>query len=212
VDKDTLTQTVQDYLENDETSFVSYIDQFIKLAEEDIYRQVQMKDLRKTSTSLSTTGSQKTGTIPTDFLAPYYFSITSSGSESVLLQKDPSFIEEVFSGAAEGLPRYYGIEDDATFVFGPTPDAAYTTELHYYYKPASLADGAGDGTTWLSTNAEQALLFGTLVQGYIYMKGDQDVIAHYKEKYTDAVAALKIIMEGRAAKDTNRRPNPRLPA
>ena len=211
MDYDTLTQAVQDYLENTETSFVSSIDQFIKLAEEDIYRQVQLKDLRATSTATAMTGSTKEWVPPTDFLAPYYFAVTTADSESVLLQKNPSFIEEVFSGASEGLPRYYGIQDDTTFVLGPTPDAAYTTELHYYYKPASLTAGAGSGTTWLSENAEQALLFATLLQGYTYMKGDQDVVAQYKEYYTTALAALKVVMEGRAAKDTNRKPNVRLP-
>lgn len=206
-----LKQYIQDYLENSETTFVSYLDKMIHLAEEDIYRQVQLKDLKATATG-SLSASTRSLTLPSDFLAPYYFRLTTSGSEDTLLQKDVNFIYEVYpADSTEGAPRFYAIEDDDNIIFGPVPDAAYTYELHYYYKPASLTAGGDSGTTWLSTNGEQALLFGCLIQGYIFMKGDQDVMNHYKEQYAQAIANLKLISEGRADKDTYRKPNNRIP-
>ena len=211
MDKQTLVSTIQDYLENADTDFVAYINQFIKLAEEDIYRRVQLKDLRKTDSG-ALVASTSTYTIPTDLLAPYAFRVTTSGSESYILQKDVEFLREVYPATTtEGLPRFYAFFDDTTFWLAPTPDAAYTVELDYYYKPTSLSAGADGGTTWLSTNGEQALLFGTLLQGYIFMKGDQDVVEMYQAQYEQAIAALKVIAEGRSEKDTYRTDNKRLP-
>lgn len=211
MDKQTLVAAVKQYLENEETTFVAQIDQFIKLAEEDIYRQVQIKDLRKNFTS-AFTPSDPNLSLPSDYLSPYSFAVIDGvGAYSYLLQKDVPFIREAYPDpTSTGTPRYYAQFDDAVLIVGPTPASALSVELYYFYRPTSLADGGDSGTTWLSINAEQALLFGTLVQGYIFMKGDQDVIDKYKEQYVQALASLKLILEGRADKDTRRRPNRRI--
>lgn len=214
VDKQTLVASVKEYLETDETTFNSYINQFIKLAEEDIYRKIQLKDTRRNATS-SLTSSNPYIPLPSDFLSPYSFAVISdAGVYSYLQQKDVAFMREAFPNptatSTHPTPRYYALFDDATFIVAPTPNDNFSVEMHYYYRPVSLADGADSGTTWLSVNGEQALLYGTIIQGYIFLKGDQDVLAEYKEQYIEALASLKVISEGRAEKDTRREPNARI--
>lgn len=201
---DELTDLIQDYLECTETTFVANIPQFIKMAEDDIYRSVQLPDLRKNATASTTASTQYLGT-PTDYLSPYSLAVIDGASHYYLQNKDVNFIREVYPAAtSEGRPRFYAQWDDGVFLLGPTPDDAYTMELHYFYKPASLADGAGSGTTWLSENAESALLHGCLLHGYLYLKGDQDVIEGYKMAFQKAIADLQVINEGRVRKDTYR--------
>lgn len=202
-----LVELVQDYLEEAETSFVANIPTFVKLAEEEIYRRVQLKDLRKNSTSLLTPSSQYLGT-PTDYLSSYSLAVNNGGTYEYLIHKDVNFIREAFpSTSTTGVPRYYAEFDDDTFILGPTPDDDYTVELHYYFRPTSIVT---DSSSWVGTNAINALLFGTILQGYIYLKGDQDVIAAYKEKFETAIRDLTVLQEGRNNKDTYRTPNKRL--
>ena len=206
-----LKTLVQEYLECEEATFVANIDQFVKLAEEDIFRQVQLQDLMETSTATLTVGDQYLA-LPTDFLSIYSLAVIVSGSYQMLLSKDHSFMREVYSDTSvTGVPRFYAFFDEATLMLGPVPGSGYTVELNYFYEPASLSAGADSGTTWLSENAEQALLFGTVLQGYIYLKGDQDVIAGYQNQYQSALAALKIIAEGRNRKDSYRKSDRRIP-
>jgi hypothetical protein len=211
--KEELVDLVKQFLESDETTFVDNIDQFIRLCEDEIYREVQLPDLRKlNSPAITTTASTRYINIPDDYLSAYYMAVLDSGQYYPLLSKDESFMREVYgSTTATGRPRFFAQLDDAQFILGPTPDAVYTVELEYFYKPDSLADGSDTGTTWLSEKAEGALLYGTILQGYIYLKGEQDVIASYKDKYAQAVADLKLIAEGRDRKDSFRTSDKRLP-
>lgn len=211
MNKGELVDLAQQYLECEETTFVENIDQFIKLAEEDIYRQVQLLDLRKNSTSAYVVGSPYLST-PDDFLSVYSLAVIVSGEHRYVQSKDVNFLREAFPAAAtSGVPRFYSMFDDDTFIVAPTPDDDYVAELHYYYLPTSLAAGSDSGTTWLSENAENALLFGTILHGYIYLKGDGDVIAMYQKQFDKAIADLKTIAEGRNRKDTYRTPDRRLP-
>jgi len=203
-----LYTAIQEYLEVDETVFNSHIPTFVKAAEDDIHRQVQIKDLRKNSTAAFTVSNQYV-TLPSDFLSPYSFQVTTSGSEAFLILKEVNFIRECYpASTTEGVPRFYGLFDDATFIVGPTPDLAYTMEMHYFYKPESIVTAS---TTWLGTNAESALLYGSIVHGYTFLKGDQDVITMYKGLFDQSVLELKLIQEGRAEKDTYRKPNTKAP-
>jgi len=209
--KSELYTLLQEYLENEETSFSTNRDLFVRLAEEDIFRQVQLPDLRKNSTSTFTASSPYLGT-PSDYLAPYSMAVVVSGTYTFLVSKDVSFIREAFpSPTTTGTPRFFAQFDDDSFIIGPTPASNYTVELHYFYKPESLSEMDDDDETWLSANAENALLFGALMHGYIYMKGDQDVIAGYTSQFQKAIADLKIIAEGRVKKDSYRQSDKRIP-
>ena len=202
-----LTAMIKAYLEVDETDFNTYLPQFIKAAEEDVYRKVQLPDLRKNVTTNFTASSQYLAT-PTDYLSPYSLAVTDSGSQYFLENKDVNFMREAFPDyTTEGRPRYFAQFDDDTFILAPTPDSAYVAELHYFYKPSSLVDAGASGTTWLSTNAENALLYGSLRHGYAFLKGDQDVHQQYEAMFQSSVDALKIITEGRTPKDTWRTPD-----
>lgn len=206
-----LKQLVKDYLEVDETTFNNNIATFVRLAEETVYRAVQLPKLRKTTT-LSTADGVRTVDTPADFLSAYSIAVISSGEYSYLSQKEPNFLSEVYpTVSGEGTPRFYAVFDEDTLVLGPTPNAVYSLELNYFYKPASLSDGADGDSTWLSENAETALLFATVIHGYIFLKGDQDVIAMYQKSLEQSVADLKIIYEGRSKKDTHRKADARLP-
>lgn len=200
------------YLEVDETTFNENIGQFVRLAEEDIFRQVQLQELMETSTAQVVTGSPYLA-LPADFLSAYSLAILVGTEYRMLLSKDHSFMREVYPNPdARGVPRFYALFDDETLMLGPTPDDDYSVELNYFYEPPSLTLNDDDNnTTWLSENGEQALLFGTILQGYIYLKGDQDVVAQYQNQYQTALAALKIIAEGRNRKDSYRKSDRRIP-
>lgn len=206
-----LKALVQQYLENEETSFVANIDDFTRLAEEEIYRQVQLHDLKTLATTTTNTGDRYLAT-PSDFLAAYSMAVKDGDEYTVLLSKDVSFMREAFPDTtATGKPRFYSLLDDKNFILGPTPDDEYEIEMNYFFEQESLVD-IGDGKeTWLSKNAKNAILFGVLYHGYIYMKGDQDVIKMYQDKYIQALADLKIIAEGRNRKDSYRTSDKRLP-
>lgn len=200
------------YLEVDETTFNANIGQFVRLAEEDIFRQVQLQELMETSTAQVVTGSPYLA-LPADFLSAYSLAIMVGGEYRMLLSKDHSFMREVYPNPdVLGVPRFYALFDDETLMLGPAPNDDYSVELNYFYEPPSLTEDDDDNnTTWLSENGEQALLFGTLLQGYIYLKGDQDVVAQYQNQYQTALAALKIIAEGRNRKDSYRKSDRRIP-
>ena len=92
---------------------------------------------------------------------------------------------------------YYSVFDVSNFVLAPTPNVAYTAELHYLYRPLSLTSGSDAATTWLSTNAELAMLYGSLIEAYIYMKGEQDVMAMYNQRLTEAINGIKMLGEAK---------------
>ena len=146
-------------------------------------------------------------TLPTDFLATYSVAITVSGSQTYLLEREVSWIGEASQGISTSTPRYYALFDQNTFLLGPTPDAAYPIELHYFYEPQSIVDA---GTSWLGDNAESALFYGALTEAYTYMKGEADLTSLYKARYDEALGALKMLGEGYNKRDSLKLDIPRI--
>jgi hypothetical protein len=141
---------IQDFTDNSETLFVNHLNDFIKAAEERIFKSVDLDLFRKNVTSAIFT-NDKYVSVPTDYLSSFSLQITTAGSETFLLHKDVNFLQEAYNGSSStGTPRYYAQFDISNFIVAPTPDANYTVELHYYYRPDSLTAGADSGTTWLS--------------------------------------------------------------
>ena len=205
----TLKTAIQDYADNSETSFVTNLPNFIKAAEEKIFKGVDLDIFRKNVTSAFTSSDQFLS-VPTDYLASFSLQITTSGSESFLLQKDVNYLREYTpASSTTGLPKYYARFDSDNFIVAPTPNSNYTLKLHYYYRPASLTAGADSGTTWLSTNAPFALLYGSLIEAYYYMKGEPDVIAQYEKNYVFYLQRLKDLGEARENEDAYRQGLPR---
>jgi len=191
-----LKSLIQNYLQNTETQFVSDLPSIIKQAEERILKTIQLPVFRKNVSGTLTSGNEYLST-PTDFLDNFSLSFTSSGSQTFLLFKDVNFIREAYpNSSTTGTPKHYALFDDGTFIIGPTPDSSYAVELHYFYRPASITAGADSGTTWLSENAENALLYGSLLEAYIYMKGEPDLISLYQQRFLQALARLKNLGEG----------------
>ena len=200
----TLKTAIQDYTDNSETVFVSQLNNFIKAAEEKILKSVDLDYFRKNVTSALTSSDQFL-TVPNDYLASFSLQITTSGSESFLLQKDVNFLREYTpASSTTGLPKYYARFDENNFILAPTPDSNYAVELHYFYRPASLTAGADSGTTWISTNAPFALLYGSLVEAYTFMKGEPDVVQNYNNLYLQYMERLKDLGEARENTDSYR--------
>jgi len=196
-----LTAAIKDYTNNTGTDFTAAIPTFVKQTEQRIYRSVNLSVNRKNVAGTMTDGNAYLE-MPSDFLFPLSLSITSGSNQSFLLNKDANFIRSTYPNAAtEGTPKYYGVFDVNTFIIGPTPDSNYTTELHYYYTPNSIVT---DGTSWLGTNADTALLYGCLVEAYTYMKGEADMMQLYQQRFNEALQLLKIEAEGRATTDEYR--------
>jgi hypothetical protein len=189
-----LVQSIQDYTQNEETSFVSNIPNFVQQAEERINRSIMIPELRKNATA-STTADNKYLARPSDFLAVFSLAvIDGDGDYTYLLDKDVNFIREAYpSASTTGLPLYYSqFDGDSTgtegnFILGPTPDDDYDVELHYYYDPESIVTA---GTSWYGDNAEAALLYGSLIEAYTYMKGEADLISLYTGRYNEAMGQL----------------------
>jgi len=199
-----LKTAIQDYTDNSETSFVTHLPDFIKAAEEKIFKSIDLDIFRKNVTSALTSSDQYL-TVPSDYLASFSLQITTSGSESFLLQKDVNFLREYTpSASTTGVPKYFARFDENNFILAPTPNSNYTIELHYYHRPASLTAGADSGTTWVSTNAPFALLYGALIEAYTYMKGETDVIQNYNNMYMQSMERLKDLGEARENTDANR--------
>ena len=197
----TLKTAIQDYTDNSETSFVTNLPNFIKGAEEKIFKSVDLDYFRKNVTS-AMSSSDPYLSVPSDFLSVFSLQITTSGSENFLLQKDVNFLREYIpASSTTGTPKYYAKFDINNFILAPTPDANYTVELHDYYKPDSLTAGADGGTTWISTNAPFALLYGSLIEAYYYMKGEPDVLAQYEKNYVFYIERLKDLGEARENTD-----------
>ena len=161
---DSLKQAIQDYTENSETTFVNNLPVFIRAAEERILKNVQLNLFMRNQQGTMTTNNQYLGA-PSDFLAPFSITVTVSGKKQFLEFKDLSFIEEFNPDyTVTGVPRYYAQFDVGNFIVAPTPDQDYAVEVQYLFRPASLTSGAGTGTTWLSDNADLAMLYGSLVE------------------------------------------------
>lgn len=206
------------YTENQDAAFAAQIPVFVRQAEQRIYNSVQLANLRKNVTGTMTAGN-KYLQCPSDFLSVYSLAVIKANGEYVyLLDKDVNYIREVYSSpSSTGLPRYYAIfgpryttEDALSFILGPTPDSNYGAELHYYYYPESITVAA-DGQTWLGDNFDSVLLYGSLVEAYTYMKGEQDMMALYNQKYMEALMLLKNLGDGKQRGDAYRDGQLKLP-
>ena len=200
-----LKQAIQDYTENDETSFVTNLPLFIRQAEERILKNVQLSLFRNNATA-STTASIPYLAVPSDYLAPFSLSLRGPDGDRFFIEfKDPSFVQTYTPDTTTtGEPRYYCVFDIDNFLLGPTPNSAYTAELHYFYRPASLTAGAEGATTWLSINAEMAVLYGSLIEAYIYMKGEQDIMSLYNSRFNESLVGVKQLGEAKETTDEYR--------
>jgi hypothetical protein len=206
-----LSAAIQDYTQNYDTEFVANIPVFVDQAEQRIYNNVQIPSLRKNVTGACTDNNTYLA-CPDDFLAPYSLAVISNtGDYEYLLNKDVNFIRQAYPNPTDrGLPKYYAIfgsrlanPDELSFILGPTPDANYAVELHYYYYPESITT-TPSGTSWLGDNFDSVLLYGALVEAYTFMKGEQDLITLYNQKYVEALALLKRLGDGMDRQDAYR--------
>lgn len=206
---DTLVAAIYSYLQTDENGISSTdVDVIIRQAEQRIYYDVQIPVLKKNVTGNLTSGNRYL-TVPSDYLSTYSIAVNNDGTYEYLLPKDVGFIREAYPATSTtGVPRYYALFDDNTFILGPPPDESYEVELHYFYEPPSIVDETSG--TWLSENAENALLYGCLFEAYTFLKGEQDLISLYAGRYKEALEGLKVIGEGRNRSDTYRNNEPRI--
>ena len=211
-----LVTLVSDYCEN---SFpTADMDEFIRQAEQRIYNSVQVANLRKNVTGTLTASSPYLS-CPDDFLSPYSLAVFPSGGGdyTFLLNKDVNFMREAYPNpTTTGTPKYYAIfgpnssdVNELSLILGPTPDAAYSAELHYYYYPESIVTA---GTTWLSENFDSVLLYGTMCEAITYMKGEADMVALYNQRYMEAMVLLKNLGDGKQRTDSYRTGQTRIPA
>jgi hypothetical protein len=202
-----LVAEIESYTENQfETTDINT---FIQQAEQRIYNSVQFPAIRKNVTGTLTVNN-KYLTCPTDWLATFSLAvIEASGNYKYLLDKDVNFIRSTYPQPTDtSIPEYYALFDQNTFILGPTPDANYNVELHYYYYPESIVTA---GTTWLGNNFDSTLLYGSLLEAYTYMKGEPDVIAGYQKRYDDAMFLLKQLGDGKNRRDSYRNGQVRVP-
>tara|TARA_R100000231_G_C5315567_1_gene161837 strand:- start:653 stop:1297 length:645 start_codon:yes stop_codon:yes gene_type:complete len=190
----TLKQAIQDYVENDETTFVNNLNNFIENTEERILKLVDLDYFRKNVTASVASGN-KFLALPSDYLATFSLSIINSGSNEFLLQKDVNFLQEYSPDpTVTGLPKYYALFDVDNLILAPTPNQSYTAELHYYYRPQSITSSSS-GTSWFGENAPDVLLYGCLVEAYTFMKGEPTIIQLYEKRFTESLTRLKIYAE-----------------
>jgi hypothetical protein len=220
-----LFETIKGYVEDDfpntswtdsagtgTTTFTSteQVDTFIRQAEQRIYNSVQILALRKNVTGTTSSGNKYLST-PSDWLANFSLAVIdpTTGGYEYLLNKDVNFIREAFPyPATTGKPTHYAYFDEDSYILGPTPDAAYSVELHYFYYPTSIVDA---GTSWLGDNFDSVLLYGAMLEAYTFMKGEKDVLDNYVARYNEALAMLKQLSEGKNRQDMYRTPQARYP-
>jgi len=204
-----LSDAIQAYTENTDATFVAEIPVFVQQAEQRIYNTIQFPSLRKNVTG-SVTNNNKYLACPNDFLSVYSLALIDAlGSYEYLLNKDVNFIRQAYPNPNDtALPKYYALfgsqsndPNELTFILGPTPDATYVAELHYFYYPESIVTAS---TTWLGDNFDSVLLYGSLVEAYTYMKGEQDIMALYNGKYQEALALAKRLGDGLERQDAYR--------
>ena len=199
----TLKTAIQDYTQNAESTFVSQLSRFILNAEERILKECQLDVFRKSSQGSSTSGNQYLSK-PSDFLSQNSLSGINSSSKEFLLYKQVTMLQDYTPNpTTTGTPKYYGDWDENTFLLAPTPDSNYTMELHYFYRPTSITT-SGDGTSWLGTNAELCLLYGSLCEAYTFMKGEPTLQKEYTDRFIESIQWLKNLGEGKQTRDQYR--------
>ena len=205
-----LSANIQAYTENTESNFVAEIPVFVQQAEQRIYNSMQFPSIRKNVTGLVNSTTPYLA-CPSDFLAVYSLAaVDATGAYEYLLNKDVNFIRQAYPNpnTDKGIPKYYALfgpqsndVKELTFIVGPTPDANYTVELHYYYYPPSITTNQ---TSWLGDNFDSVLLYGSLVEAYTYMKGEPDMMALYNQKFMEALALAKRLADGMERQDAYR--------
>lgn len=218
MDYATLSSTIQAYVENDFPESVGsgsltsaeQIATFVTQAEQRIYNNVQLLELRKNVTG-SCTQNNKYLTVPSDWLANFSLAVIdpTSGDYSYLLNKDVAYIREAFPSSTDtGTPTHYAMFNQNSYILGPTPDQDYSVELHYFYYPESITTAT---TSWLGDNFDSVLLYGALLEAYTFMKGEADVLLEYQKRYDNAFVLLKQLAEGKNRQDMYRTPQVRYP-
>jgi hypothetical protein len=206
-----LQAAICDYTQNFDQDFVDNIPVFVQQAEQRIFNTVQFPSLRRNVTG-ATSSNNKYLACPADFLASYSIAaVAPDGSYEYLLNKDVNFIRQAYpTPTSTGFPRYYALfgpsfanSDELSFILGPTPDARYVMELHYFFYPESISVTA-DGRTWLGDNFDTVLLYGSLVEAITFMKGEADMVALYDGKYKEALALAKRLGDGLERQDAYR--------
>jgi hypothetical protein len=204
-----LSNAIQAYTENTEADFVANIPVFVEQAEQRIYNSVQFPSIRKNVVGVTTTNN-KYLECPSDFLAVYSMAvIDASGEYEYLLNKDVNFIRQAYPQPTDtAIPKYYALFGpqsanlaELSFILGPTPDAIYNIELHYYYYPQSIVTA---GTTWLGDNFDTVLLYASLVEAYTYMKGETDMMQLYNGKFKKLLHLAKRLGDGMERQDAYR--------
>ena len=212
-----LTASIKAYCENDFPQAVGaggltsaeQIARFVQQAEQRIYNSIQFPALRKNVTG-NATASNKYLATPVDWLATFSLArINADGSYNYLLNKDVNYIREAFPfPATTGAPTHYAVFDENTFILGPTPDASYGMELHYFYYPQSIVTA---GTSWLGDNLDSLLLYGSLLEAASFMKSEADTVKNYMDRYNEAFTMAKQLGEGKDRQDMYRTPQIRYP-
>ncbi|MBT9165467.1 MAG: hypothetical protein DDT25_00112 [Chloroflexi bacterium] len=218
MDYATLSATIKGYVENDFPATVGIggltpaeqIATFVTQAEQRIFHTVQLLDLRRNVTGCLTAFNRYM-TLPADWLATFSFAVIDpvSGRYDYLLDKDVNFIREAFPvPTMYAKPTHYSFFDANTVLLGPTPDLDYDVELHYFYYPESITTA---GRSWLGDKFDSVLLYGSLLEAYTFMKGEEDIIVGYQKRYDEALAMLKQLGEGKNRQDTFRNVQTRYP-
>lgn len=204
-----LVAAIKSYTENDYST--TDVNTFIQNAEQRIHNTVQLPDLRKNVTGTMSLGN-KYFSLPSDWLSTFSIAVINSDNEyTYLLNKDVNFVRESFPDTDSGFygkPEYYGIFDDNTMILGPTPDANYSAELHYYYYPESIVTA---GNTWLGDNFDTALFYGALLEAAAFMKEDADTVTQYTARYSEVMQLLKNLGDGKNRRDAYRSGQERIP-
>ena len=211
-----LVTAIEDYTETSEATFVSQIPNFVQLAEERIYNTVDLPSLRRNVTGTLTINN-KYLSVPSDFLSVYSLAvIKTDGTYEYLLNKDVNFIRQAYPQPTDtAIPKYYAIfgpdsssPTNLTIILGPTPNLAYSAELHYFYYPESIVTAS---TSWIGDNFESALLYGALREAVIFQKGEADMVSYYEKMYMESLGLLKNLGDGKLRRDAYRSGQLRLP-
>jgi len=211
-----LVTAIEEYTETSEATFISQIPTFVQLAEERIYNTVDLPSLRRNVTGTLTINN-KYLSVPSDFLSVYSLAvIKTDGTYEYLLNKDVNFIRQAYPQPTDtDTPKYYAIfgpdsssPTNLTIILGPTPNLAYSAELHYFYYPESIVTAS---TSWIGDNFESALLYGALREAVIFQKGEPDMVTYYEKMYMESLGLLKNLGDGKLRRDAYRSGQIRLP-
>lgn len=196
-----LSTQIQNYLENSESTFVAEIPNIVMNAEWRIHYDLQLPAARRNKMSTATANNRYLGQ-PSDFISAFEASVISGTTYSPLVFVDTSYIREAYPDASvTGVPQHYAIWNETTFLLGPTPAAPYSIELHYFSMPESIVTA---GTTWIGNNAAAPLLYACLIEGYVYNKGEADMLKVYQDRYQQNIDLLKVVSAARSRGDAYR--------